>query len=286
MKTMEVAVKAILIISLLSTENFAHNTEISIEDAVKRNLVSANFISLSGHEGNCIEAQLINKQNNEISLFFEPGRIINSAENNLQDIILTKKMSIKINGYQKKIVPLYGFCCQLSNSSPSFKSNYLLGKMADSGLVKLARFLNQNNFDLTTQQKAVWCLSDNNSLESVPQTFDSSSNALIGLCAKLKNTAVPNNFFTYLNLPNIMFSNIKYFYKTKVEYQKKSNSKLMIAVFDTLGNAIKVIADNNYSTQDKNIYKLCFSVYNWKKGKYYLRILEGNKKEFESSFEI
>ena len=99
---MEVAVKAILIISLLSTENFAHNTEISIEDAVKRNLVSANFISLSGHEGNCIEAQLINKQNNEISLFFEPGRIINSAENNLQDIILTKKMSIKINGYQKK----------------------------------------------------------------------------------------------------------------------------------------------------------------------------------------
>ncbi len=283
---MEVAVKAILIFSLLSKENLAHNTEISIEDAVKRNLVSANFISLSGHEGNCIEAQVINKQNNEISLFFEPGRIINSAENNLQDIILTKKMSIKIKGYQKKVVPLYGFCCQLNNSSPTFKSNYLLGKMADSGLVKLANFLNQNNFDLTTQQKAVWCLSDNNSLESVPQTFDSSSNALIGLCAKLKHEAVPNNFFTYLNLPNIMFSNIKYFYKTKVEYQKKSNSKLMIAVFDSLGNPIKVIADNNYSTAKNNSYKLCFSVYNWKKGKYYLRILEGNKKEYESSFEI
>jgi len=106
------------------------------------------------------------------------------------------------------------------------------------------------------------------------------------LCAKLKNEAVPNNFFTYLNLPNIMFSNIKYFYKTKVEYQKKSNSKLMIAVFDSLGNPIKVIADNNYSTAKNNSYKLCFSVYNWKKGKYYLRILEGNKKEFESSFEI
>jgi len=83
-----------------------------------------------------------------------------------------------------------------------------------------------------------------------------------------------------------MFSDIKNYYKTKIKFQKKSDSKLMIAVFDSLGNTIKVIADNNYSNRKYYDFNISFSVYNWKKGTYYLRILEGEKKEFETAFEI
>ena len=286
MKTIEVVVKAAVIVVFLSNKTLAHNTEISIEEAVKRNLVSANFYSLSGHNGNCIEAVVLNNQAQEIAVFFEPGRIIDSQDNKLQNIILTKKVQLKIPANQKKIAQLFGFCCQLNNASPKHKSIYHLGKMADSSLVFLTQFLSKNNFDNQTQQNAIWCISDNNSLESIPQKFDSCSNALIELCAKLRNTPLPNNCFIYLDVPNRMFSDIKYYYKTKINYTKKRNSKLLIAVYDSLGNTIKVIADNNFSNQKENDFKLCFSVYNWKKGKYYLRILEGNNKEFERVFEI
>jgi hypothetical protein len=287
MKTFEVVcIKLLILLSVLFKNSIAHHKEISVEEALKKNLISATFQSLTGHTGNCIETTISNHLNSEVYLFFEPGRIIDSKNDKLQNIILTKKVVLKIPAKAIKVAQLFGFCCQLKNSSPKNKSIYELGGMADSGLVKLAQFLNANNFDITTQQHAVWCLSDNNSLESIPQTFDSCSNELIALCSKIKNLPLPNNCFTYLYVPNRMFSDIKYFYKTKISYPKKSDSKLMIAVFDSTGNTIKVIVDNNYSNIKNNNFLVSFSVYNWKKGKYYLRILEGGKKEFEKVFEI
>lgn len=264
----------------------AHNIQISIEEALRKKLVSATFTSLAGHSGYCIESQIVNNQNQEISLFFEPGRIIDSKEDKFQNILLTKKIETKILAFQKKSVQLFGFCCQINNASPFLKCEYKLGKMADSGLVKIAQFFNENNFDDNTQQYAIWCISDQRSLESIPQTFDNCSEELINLCSRIRKLPNPTSCFTYLDVPNQMFSNIKSHYKTQIKYSKKEKSKLMIAIVDSLGNTIKVIADNNFSERGNYNYLINVSVYNWKKGKYFLRIFEGQSKEFERTFEI
>jgi protein TonB len=129
------------------------STAISIEDAAKRGLIKLIIKGKGGYTGKVIELKIKNNTPNNLNLKLEAGRRLDSKDNTQQDILVTQAQEFYVYGNQQKNMNVNGMCCQASNTCPKANSDYLVGKMADSNLVKLASFIDQNKYYPTMSRR-------------------------------------------------------------------------------------------------------------------------------------
>ncbi len=232
--------KQILLLPLLFVlfieTNFAFASDtVSIKNAIDKGMVSVLAKSLGGHSDECLEINIENLAGSDMVLRIEAGRGMISEDTTMQDILITKQYEFLLSKTEKAKLKIFGMCMRAHRGSPSKDNKFSVGKMADTLLVQLARFIDKFNYRNYTTQNAVWVLSDGNPLESI----HSGSNDPIA--KKLLE------FMHILTKKPIPWYTIEYTKDTAILFSQKTHSP------------------------GKYDYPFTLNVSKWKKGNYYLK---------------
>lgn len=146
---------------------FAKHKTLTIDNAFKTGVATIKIKGTGTYRGDYLKINIGNNSDDSLFIMLEAGRRLDSKNNLEQDILVTKNQLYKLKPHQKKEFFVYGFCCQASNHAPVLESLFSIGKMADSNLVSLARYCNNNKLSIPETQSAVWCVSDKRPLASI-----------------------------------------------------------------------------------------------------------------------
>ncbi len=276
----------VLALSMTEIPVFAGNL-FSIEDAAKKGLIKLSIKGKGGFTGDVIEMKIKNLTNKKIDLKLEAGRILDSKKNNEQDILVTNAQNFFVNANQLKTISVFGMCCQAHNAAPQNNSDYAVGKLADSSLIKLACFIDENKqYSNYTAQQAVWTISDNNSLASIWGGEKEVVIALRNFVSKITGRPIPPYDITY----NKESDNNVIGRASKIEgvfnYSVPVNGKVTIGIYDNSGHLVQLLfKDISHQKGECKLY-YTFRTRNLDPGTYYARMnLDGNlQKEMKIEF--
>ena len=197
MKTIRIVTLVVLATGITLNPIMAINV-MSLEDAAKKGLIKLFIKSKGGYSGEVIEMKIKNSSNKNLDFKLETGRKLDSKNNAEQDILVTKPQEFNVCGGQTRTINVFGMCCQAHNMCPRENSEYSIGTMADSTLIKLAMFIDKNKYYTNSSaQQAVWTVSDNNSLGSITDGNKVDVNNLRNFVSKITGKTIPPYEVTY-----------------------------------------------------------------------------------------
>ncbi len=258
---------------------------ISIEKYIKDNSINTKITGVGGYSEECLNFEIENLKPDTLFILLEPGRRIVSYDSTIQDILILKTVEITLPPLASIILKGYGFCCQSSNSSPSFGSKFNIGFMAPKTWVEFAEFADKSNFPADALQNAVWVLSNNHPLSSIHNEKPELVFELKKIVAKLTKQEIPWYSLTFEKDTANLFSNKPERIFGKIDYYVKHNSVISINIRDAEGNVVATLIKKLAQNPGEYYYNLNLSVKGWKKGKYTINIIRNYsniiaKKEF------
>ena len=190
MKTSELILTGVASLLILQPLQAKRN-RVTLESALKKNLVKTCLQSKGGHSGFCVNMNIKNTSPDSLEVLIEAGRKLNSIDPTEQDLLVVKEERVALNRGEDKTVTLKSYCCQMSNHSPKPGSSYDLRAVWDTNLVKVARYLNNSNYNSSEEQEAVWAISEGRSAASVTGKDDSTTLQLRRFIASVKGEVLP-----------------------------------------------------------------------------------------------
>lgn len=256
---------------LISTLALA-GKNVSIEEAVRKKLVSAVIKGKGGHTGDVIRIKLKNNLNRSVAIDVEAGRRLDSENQGLQDILVNKAVTLALLPNQTKTFVISGMCCQAHNGGPDSSAVFSVGKMADSNLVRLARFIDINKWHKDrTAQSAVWVVSDNKPMEDIGGT-DSTSKKLQRFVSKLTGKPIPKYKVEYAQHEGgAVYSGIPAKIKGVFDYEIFSNGLVTFGIYDSRGQVIQMFFADKPRNKGSYVFSYEFNTSDLPKGDYFAR---------------
>jgi hypothetical protein len=261
-------------------------TRVSLQKAFDKKYITAKAICKGGLE---LDYSVTNLLKDSLLITIPAGWRFNSnaGKNDYQDILLAHEEFLTLRPKETKIFDIKGYCCEATKGGPQSGAPYTLGKMADSSLVTLARYLNCHKIDKNTEQYSVWAISDNQETANITSNNDSIASLLRTFVAHVKGEPLP--WYTLLkrvkitSLGEVQDHPVRF--KADINYGVSKTCYSYCYIVDSKGQKVSEIFGQ--WLQPENIdYKANFNVSNLKKGEYKL-VLEGkNTPLFEKSFKI
>ncbi|MFN8257606.1 MAG: hypothetical protein U0W24_18060 [Bacteroidales bacterium] len=264
---------------------------ISIEDAIKQKVVTAKISGKGGHTGECIEMEIKSLVDHDTLLRIEPGRHLVAQDTVLQDILIIKEIQVLIAAGEKKIMNIFGFCCEATNSSPGKGSKYSVGYMADSSFIKLAMFLSNSNLPLDVMQNAVWVLSNNHTINSISNENENDKpkmKELYKLIASMKGLEIKFPWYTlkYKMDTAVLFTNRPVKLLGEFEYVIADPSHVDLIIRDSQNNPVVVLFSNRPHNPDNYNYRFSLDVSKWPKGKYFAIMFIDNQLRIKREIDL
>lgn len=287
MKKYEVVSKKAIIAILCifySTANFA--IDLTVPHALQKGFIKLDINALGGHSESCIQLKVCNTSISELNLTMEPGTILDNLNEQQQDIIVVKTLTMKLKPLQKLDTVAYGFCCQSSNSSPVKGQKFRIGKRADTLMIKLCKYIDKHKIEPYKAQHAIWTISNHHKLSTIGNLKDTSSAALFEICNEFRKEPVPWYFVVYSKMPGVVFSNIPCRIVLNFEYSKQSEKELVIAVYNSAGHKVKTLLANSYASAGLKSFHFDFETPNWENGTYTLKVKELDQQPVSKTFEL
>lgn len=284
--------KAIILLLLLAL--FAvkdDKKKLFLNEALEKSMIKADVSGLGGYQGYCIELTATNTSSIDTTFFIEAGRRLDSEDSTVQDILLVKEIPLFVKAGETKTIPVYGFCCQATNSGPSKGEKYRIGDLKNEKLVAIAKFLNEYNYDLSTTQSAVWIVSNGHVLSSITAETPEKRKEIRPLqnfLAKLMGLSETFSWYTlsYKEDTTRLFSGNADSLFGDYEFELWNNCIVKLIINDDKNNVIRrLIVDKAYNP-GKYSYELKMNVSEWPKGKYYVRLYSDNQRKVERVFEL
>ena len=124
----------------------------------------------SSFYGTSVTAEFTNRSDDPQKFTFPVGTFLQPDDVTKQRFMVTQTASVTVPANGKKDLHLFAMCTQLHNNGPDVKTQFRIGTLANKELTALAKFIEQNNFQNSAGQNAVWALSDNTSQSSIYDT--------------------------------------------------------------------------------------------------------------------
>ncbi len=246
----------------------------SIPKLMDQRLINCEIKSLGGHSGNCTELTIESLSNDTLHLFIEPGRILDTEDSLMQDIFIVKEQKVDVLPLAKVVVNGFGFCCQSSKRSPSKDAKFAIGRMAPEDWIKLAEFLNKNDFPSDAVQYAIWVFSDNHQLSSVTTATGKDITPLINTISKIKKLPVPWYKLVYQQDSSRVFTDRPVRLTGEIKYFVNKNTIISIVVKSKAGEIIASPVMGSAIGSGEYHYYLDIDVTEWVRGEYRLEVLE------------
>jgi len=253
---------------------------------IEKGKLRASIQGVGGHEGECINISLHSTSDDTSFLWLEPGRILQSVDTAVQDILITREEMLALAPGEHKNLSIFGFCSQASFASPDSSEQFLPGKMADSTIVSLANFLNErdNLFPVDAIQSAVWCLTDNHDIRDIYGGDLASVHDLINYVADLKGLDIDFSLDFDQEGDYESFSQSSVTISGDVEVYFPSACLANISIVNSDGEEYESFEKQKSYKSGIYNFTFRFTSSNWPPGKYYFIVeSEGNviyKKEF------
>lgn len=276
----------IFLICLFANINSNGKTRVSLNKAFEKKYITAKAICKGGLE---LDYSVSNLLKDSLLIVMPAGMRFNSnaGKNDYQDILMTHEQILVLRPKETKKFDIKGYCCEATKSGPQKGVPYTLGKMADSSLVLLARYLNTHQTDSNTEQYSVWAISDGKETANITSNNDSIAALLRTFVATVKGEQLP--WYTLLKRARVSNSGevtdhpIRF--KADINYAVSEICYSYCYILDANGQKVSEIF-GKWLLPENTDYKANFNVAGLKKGDYKL-VLEGkNAPLFEKSFKI
>jgi hypothetical protein len=255
----------------------ANHIHLTLKQALDKKYVKAEARSLGGYQGYCIQLQLKNLSKETLHITVEAGRRLNSLDEQYQDILIVKEELIVLNTKEYKCFSVKGYCCQAANRCPVKQSKYDLNKLADSNLVKVARYLSANEFDQSAEQEAVWAVSDNRPAANIATMNDSLLQPLRETIAGLKGEVLPwyriisKRYVTRLGT----IVSIPFHLQGELYYSNPTDDYVTLSVKNEDGMPVCLIKSQWLKSELQAVYKLDLPIGGLERGKYVVELRAG-----------
>lgn len=277
---------SILLICVFMFKDTYGKTKVSLQKAFDKKYITAKAVCKGGLE---LDYSVSNLLKDSLLIFIPAGWRFNSnaGKNDFQDILVTREEILVLSPKQTKKFDIKGYCCEATKSGPQKGVPYTLGKMADSSLVLLARYLNTHKVDSNTEQYSVWAISDGKETANITSNNDSIAALLRTFVATVKGEPLP--WYTLLKRARIStsgeVSDHPVRFKANINYQLAETCYSYCYIIDDKGQKVSEIFGKWLLPQNTD-YNANFNVAGLKKGEYKL-VLEGkNTLLFEKTFKI
>lgn len=253
---------------------------ISLEEAIKRNIITYRIEGLSGdeipqgsssHYGKCLKTTIQNHTASAVAIKIESGRFLQPLDTNVQRMLVTKTSIIRIEPKKTTTQKLFAMCSQSSKASPSKNNRFKNGKIADAPLLKLAKIIEKNNYQNSIAQDAVWAIANGKDIG-----FKNPKNqAEREIFAHVNNTMKSKNVDTYNGMT----------LKLGFELQLQKTAEISIKVFDEYGKFLKTLRPTAAYTEGNHAFEFWIRETDFMPGKYQaILFVDGrsvNKQDFE-----
>jgi hypothetical protein len=253
---------------------------ISLEEAIKRNIITYSIEGLSGddipqgsssHYGKCLTTTIRNHSASAVAIKIESGRFLQPQDTNVQRMLITKTSIIRIEPKKSTTQKLYAMCSQSSKASPSKNNRFKNGKLADAPLLKLAKIIEKNNYHNSTGQDAVWAIANGKDM-GYKKAKNQAEREIFG---HVQNTFKSKNVDTYNGMT----------LKIGFEIQLQKTSEISIKIFDEFGKCLKTLRPSASYTQGNHDFEFWIRETDFIPGKYKaVLFVDGrsvNKQDFE-----
>jgi hypothetical protein len=261
-------------------------TVVSLQKAFDKKYITAKSICKGGLE---LDYSVSNLLKDSLLIIIPAGWRFNSdaGKNDYQDILLVHEEVLVLKPKETKKFDIKGYCCEATKGGPQKGAPYTLGKMADSSLVSLARYLNTHKVDENTEQYSVWAISDGKETANITSNNDSIAALLRTFVAVIKGEPLP--WYTLLKHAKITSSGQVHDYpvrfKANINYGIAQTCYSYCYILDSKGQKVSEIF-GQWLQPENTDYKADFNVAGLQKGEYKL-VLEGkNSPLFEKIFKI
>ncbi|MCD6020054.1 MAG: hypothetical protein K0S53_3175 [Bacteroidetes bacterium] len=278
--------KLTVVFSICISLNVDGKTSVSIQKAFEKKYITAKAICKGGLE---LDYSVSNLLKDSLSIFIPAGWRFNSdaGKNDYQDILLVHEEFLVLRPKETKKFDIKGYCCEASKGGPQKGAPYTLGKMADSSLVTLARYLNCRQVDSNTEQYSVWAISDGKETANITSSNDSIASLLRTFVAGVKGEPLP--WYTLLKRARITQSgdvqDHPVRFKADINYGVTETCYSYCYIVDSTGQKVSQIFGKWLSPENTE-YNTSFNVASLKKGVYKLILESKNVALFERAFKI
>lgn len=276
----------VALLGIFINETIFGKTKISIQKAFDKKYITAKAICRGGLE---LDYSVSNLLKDSLVISIPAGWRFNSnaGKNDYQDILVAHEEILVLRPKETKKFDLKGYCCEATKGGPQKGAPYTTGKMADSSLVSLARYLNTHKIDSNTEQYCVWAISDGKETANITSNNDSIAALLRTFVATVKGEPLP--WYTLLKRAKITNSgevqDDPVRFKADISYGIAETCYSYCYIVDSKGQKVSEIFGKWLLPQNTD-YAANFNVAGLKKGDYKL-VLEGkNTPLFEKSFKI
>jgi hypothetical protein len=276
-----------IIISLsFSFTNETKKNFINFGRAIDKGMISASVSGLGGHSGECIKVDLLSAFLKDTIVRIEPGWIFESADTNIQDILIVKEKTIPVMAKESASVKGYGFCCQASKRSPFEKAVFNTGRKADTIVVKLAEHLNAHDYSPGVMQHAIWVLTDSHDLSSVHSENKEEQRKLHKFMSVLLDIDIPWYTIAYTEDTSVVFSDKPEALQGEIEYEIWNNTLVSLVIRYENRQVVSIIFEKKPHNPGKYTKQLNIDVRKFPKGQYSIHLITEESELLRKKFEL
>jgi hypothetical protein len=258
------------------------DTSVTLQQAIDQHLVKVKIKSLGGYQGETANMEIQNLTKNDLEIKVEPGRRLKSDKDKYQDLLVVREQQILVKAYSKAAKTITGYCCESSDSGPAANLNYKANIMADTSLVRLAKYINANFKQLgsTSIQQAIWAISDKHGSAAI-STASEKEMSLKNLVCNLKGEPIPWYVIKQqiYQTPNGQIHLVNDSLYGKMAYTNGAWCYSKLNIYDAKDNAVLISIGNWLKPGSNTVYDIAIPIKNLGKGKYKLT-LENEKQVF------
>lgn len=223
-------------------------------------------------ENKSIQVNIVNKTSSTIKITEEPGYIFDSEDEDVQDMILTEPLMFVINEASPQSFGVKAMCIQAKNKSPRTNLYYKPGKYATGNLLKTSRYINENNFQNSMGQDAMWAISDFKSPYDITGPAEI-ANPLRAFVADLLGVAFDTSL---INKNEIYLPKGIKEYALFLNFYLQKTDDIKLQLFDHKGDFVRDLMNKPKQGKGKYDMKYKIALYGLYGQKYYVRLYVGD----------
>jgi hypothetical protein len=266
-------VTGMLFLTILSPFVSTATDHVSLDELQKLGKISVQIAGVGGFQEECVQFIITNFSRDSIHGMIPAGRKLNSLDDSEQDILVVKTRRMSVAPGETDTVKIYGFCCQSDKKSPKKNSAFSFGVMAPAAWLILTHITDLFNFPPSAIQNAIWVLSNNHDIRSIPAYSNPQADQLRHAVANILDIELPWYSFQYAQDPTDLFTNHKTHLFAEVPFNLPYQALISAQITDKWGNTVFEEYAGSYKAGD-NVLSVSVPIETWAVDDYYLFINE------------
>lgn len=189
------------------------------------------------HFGECIEFEVKNLTNTPLEIKVEIGRKLICDYDSVQNMMLTRDLIFALKAKEQAKHKAYAMCIEQHDASPTSKSTFHLGEIAENNLLELVKTIDKNNYQNSGGQSAVWTIVNNSDTSNIYGNIEE-KRFLRKYVSSLRGDKPKNIELPVQSEQTIFIESQEYNISGKIEWNMNKKGAASLFVYDEQGNYI------------------------------------------------